>query len=44
MPFVGTGVVKFEGSSEVNIVAVDGERRYLALRVANRASLKPGTS
>lgn len=35
------GVVKFEGSSEVKIVALEGEMRYLAFRVAIRASLKP---
>ncbi len=35
------GVERFDGSSEVKIVAEDGEMRYLALRVARRASLKP---
>lgn len=38
---VAMGVVKFEGSSEVKIVALGGEMRYLAFRVAARASLKP---
>ena len=32
---------KLEGSSEVNIVALEGEMRYFELRVAMRASLKP---
>lgn len=35
------GVEKFEGSSEVKIVAEEGEMRYLAIRVAMRASLNP---
>lgn len=38
---VATGVVKFEGSSEVNIVALEGEMRYRELRVAMSASLNP---
>ena len=38
---VGAGVVKVDGSSEVNIVFDEGEMRYFALRVATRASLKP---
>jgi hypothetical protein len=38
---VATGVVKFEGSSEVNIVALEGEMIYLALRVAIIASFRP---
>ena len=38
---VGPGVVKVEGSSEVNIVVEDGEIRYLALRVPSKASRKP---
>ena len=38
---VATGVVKLEGSSEENIVALDGEMRYLAFKVASRASLNP---
>ena len=35
------GVEKFEGNSEVNIVAEEGEMRYLVWRVDMRASLKP---
>ena len=38
---VGPGVVKVEGSSDVNIVFDEGEMRYLAFKVASRASLKP---
>ena len=38
---VGPGVVKVEGSSDVNMVFEEGEMRYLAFRVARRASLKP---
>lgn len=38
---VATGVERFEGSSEMNIVALEGEMRYLAVRVERRASLKP---
>lgn len=38
---VPMGVERFDGSSEVKIVAEDGEMTYLALRVARRASLKP---
>lgn len=32
---------RFEGSSEMNMVALEGEMRYLAVRVERRASLKP---
>lgn len=39
---VATGVVKFDGSSEENIVALDGEIKYLAFSVASKDSLKPG--
>lgn len=39
---VGIGVEKLEGSSEVKIVALDGETRYLEFKVASKASLKPG--
>ena len=39
---VGMGVEKVEGSSEVKMVAEDGEMIYLAARVERRASLKPG--
>lgn len=38
---VATGVVKLEGSSEVKIVALDGEIMYLPLSLPTRASLKP---
>ena len=38
---VARGVEKLEGSSEVKIVAEEGEMRYFAVRVARRASLKP---
>ena len=38
---VASGVEKLEGSSEVKIVALEGEMRYFAVSVAMRASLKP---
>lgn len=38
---VAAGVVRLEGSSEMNIVALEGEMRYLAVRVERSASLKP---
>jgi hypothetical protein len=38
---VPAGVLMFDGSSDVNIVALDGEIRYLLFSVARRASLKP---
>lgn len=38
---VPTGVVRLEGSSEVKIVAEDGEIRYLDDKVDISASLKP---
>lgn len=38
---VATGVERFEGSSEMNMVALEGEMRYLDVRVERRASLKP---
>lgn len=38
---VAAGVVRLEGSSEMNIVALEGEMRYLAVSVERRASLKP---
>lgn len=38
---VATGVVRLEGSSEVKIVALEGEMRYFAVRMARRASLNP---
>ncbi len=40
---VAMGVVKFDGSSEVKMVALEGEMRYFAFRVVIRASLKPGS-
>lgn len=41
---VPTGVEKFEGSSEVNMVAEDGEIRYLEMMVCMRASRKPDST
>lgn len=41
MPGVATGVVKFEGSSEVNMVAVDGESVYRADSSAVSAGVNP---
>jgi len=41
VPGVATGVVKFDGSSEVKMVAVDGERTYLELRTDNRLEVNP---
>lgn len=41
---VATGVVMLDGSSEVKIVALDGEMRYREFRVATKASLKPNAS
>ena len=38
---VATGVVKLDGSSEVNIVALEGDMRYLAFSVAIIASFRP---
>lgn len=38
---VPAGVLMLEGSSEVKIVALEGEMRYLVFSVARRASLKP---
>lgn len=38
---VATGVVKLEGSSDEKIVALDGDMRYLAVKVASNASLNP---
>lgn len=43
MPGVATGVVKFDGSSEVKMVAVDGERTYLELRTESRLEVNPAT-
>ena len=41
VPGVATGVVKFDGNSEVKMVAVDGDRTYLELRTDNRLDVKP---
>ncbi len=38
---VATGVVKLEGSSDEKMVALDGEMRYLAFKVASNDSLNP---
>ena len=38
---VAAGVEKLDGSSEVKIVALEGEMRYLVMRVVRRASLNP---
>lgn len=39
---VAAGVERLDGSSEVKIVALEGDMRYFEWRVARRASLKPG--
>jgi hypothetical protein len=41
VPGVATGVEKFEGSSEVKMVAVEGERMYREVRTERRAGVKP---
>lgn len=38
---MATGVVKLEGSSDEKIVALDGDMRYRAVKVASNASLNP---
>lgn len=38
---MATGVVRLEGSSDVKIVALEGEMRYFPFSVARRASLNP---
>ena len=38
---VATGVVILDGSSDVKMVALDGEIRYLEFKVPTKASLKP---
>jgi hypothetical protein len=43
VPPVGNGVEKLDGSSEVKIVAVEGERVYLAARVDRSAGVNPAT-
>ena len=35
------GVERFDGSSDVNMVAEEGDIRYLLLSVASKASLNP---
>ncbi len=40
---VATGVVKLDGNSEVKMVALEGEMRYLLLSLATKASLQPGS-
>ena len=44
VPPVGNGVEKFDGNSEVKIVAVEGERVYLVASVERRAGVKPRQS
>lgn len=39
---VGRGVDTEEGSSEVKMLAEEGEILYFSMRVVRRASLKPG--
>lgn len=41
VPGVATGVVKFDGNSEVKMVAVEGDRTYLVLRTESRLAVKP---
>jgi hypothetical protein len=41
VPGVATGVVKFEGSSDVKIVAVEGDKTYFELRADMRLGAKP---
>ena len=38
---MATGVVKLDGSSEVKMVALEGDIRYLEFSVPIKASLKP---
>ena len=38
---VATGVVTLDGSSEVKMVALEGDMRYLEFKVPIKASLKP---
>lgn len=42
VPPVGSGVEKLDGSSEVKMVAVEGERVYRAASVDRSAGVKPG--
>jgi hypothetical protein len=43
VPPVGKGVEKLEGSSEVKIVAVEGESVYLLARVCRSAGVNPAS-
>ena len=43
MPPVGKGVEKLEGSSEVKMVAVEGESVYLQARVERSAAVNPAS-
>jgi hypothetical protein len=43
VPPVGKGVEKLEGSSEVKIVAVEGESMYLLARVERSAGVNPAS-
>ena len=38
---MATGVVTLDGSSEVKMVALEGDMRYLVFKVPIKASLKP---
>ena len=38
---MATGVVTLDGSSEVKIVALEGDMRYLEFKAPIKASLKP---
>ena len=41
VPPVGSGVEKLDGSSEVKMVAVEGDKVYLAARVDKSAGVNP---
>ena len=41
VPGVATGVVKLEGSSEVKMVAVEGDKVYRVANVASKLAEKP---
>lgn len=43
MPPVGKGVERFEGSSEVKMVAVDGDKVYFCVSLESRAEAKPAS-
>ena len=42
MPPVGRGVERLDGSSEVKMVVLEGERMYLEEMVERTAGIKPG--